>query len=133
MPTVVKNGWYEEAGNLYWYENDVKQGLEGRGKEIWDPGSDAWYWLDSNENGRMAINKDVYMEAFLEFLKTDSFMLISFCFEIVLGIISIVAVVLLCKLNREYKDYMKKMGNGNTFSLKTNIPLKKCDMWRNSH
>lgn len=64
MPTGVKNGWYEEAGNLYWYENDVKQGLEGRGKEIWDPGSDAWYWLDSNENGRMAINKDVYMESF---------------------------------------------------------------------
>ena len=56
------------------------------------------------------------MEGFLEFLKSDNFMLINFTFEIVLGIISIVAVVLLCKLNKEYKNYMKKIGNGNNIS-----------------
>ena len=41
------NGWYEENGAKYWYENGVRQGTEGRGKEIYDPGSDAWYWLDA--------------------------------------------------------------------------------------
>lgn len=29
--------WREEGGNDYWYENGVKQGMEGRGKEIYDP------------------------------------------------------------------------------------------------
>ena len=55
--------WREEGGNLYWYENGVKQGTEGRGKEIYDPGTDAWYWLDAVDGGRMAKNKDVYLES----------------------------------------------------------------------
>ncbi len=42
----------EEGGNLYWYENGVKQGTEGRGKEIYDPGTNAWYWLDAVCGGR---------------------------------------------------------------------------------
>jgi len=56
------NGWYEENGGKYWYENGVRQGTTGRGKEIYDPVSDAWYWLDADQNGRMAANKDVYLE-----------------------------------------------------------------------
>ena len=56
-------GWYEENGGKYWYENGVRQGLTGRGKEIYDPSSDAWYWLDANEQGRVAVNKDVYQES----------------------------------------------------------------------
>jgi len=56
-------GWYEEYGAKYWYENGVRQGTTGRGKEIYDPASDAWYWLDANENGRMAVSKDVYQES----------------------------------------------------------------------
>ena len=55
--------WHEEGGNLYWYENGVKQGTEGRGKEIYDPGTNAWYWLDAVDGGRMAKNKDVYLES----------------------------------------------------------------------
>ena len=38
-----KNGWVEENGKKYWYEKGVKQGTTGRGKEIYDPDSDAWY------------------------------------------------------------------------------------------
>ena len=57
------NGWYEENGAKYWYENGVRQGTEGRGKEIYDPGSDAWYWLDAADNGKMAVSKDVYQES----------------------------------------------------------------------
>lgn len=56
-------GWKEENGVKFWYENDVKQGTEGRGKEIYDPGSQAWYWLDSIDGGRMAVGKDVYQES----------------------------------------------------------------------
>jgi len=58
----VQNGWVEEDGAWYWYENGVKQGTEGRGKEIYDPASDAWYWLDAEFGGRKAVSKDVYQE-----------------------------------------------------------------------
>ena len=55
--------WREEDGSLYWYENGVRQGTEGRGKEIYDPASDAWYWLDSIDGGKKATSKDVYQES----------------------------------------------------------------------
>ena len=58
-----KNGWVEENGKKYWYENGVKQGTTGRGKEIYDPDSDAWYWLDAVQGGAMTVNKDVYQES----------------------------------------------------------------------
>ncbi len=61
---AVLNGMVTEGdGNRYWYENGVKQGLEGRGKEIYDPETDAWYWLDSVLDGAVATNKDVYQES----------------------------------------------------------------------
>lgn len=58
-----KNGWVEENGKKYWYENGVKQGTNGRGKEIYDPNSDAWYWLDAVQGGAMTVSKDVYQES----------------------------------------------------------------------
>lgn len=58
-----KNGWVEENGKKYWYENGVKQGTTGRGKEIYDPDSDAWYWLDVVQGGAMTVSKDVYQES----------------------------------------------------------------------
>lgn len=58
-----KNGWVEENGKKYWYENGVKQGTTGRGKEIYDPDSDAWYWLDAVQGGAMTVSKDVYQES----------------------------------------------------------------------
>ena len=57
----VKEGFVEEDGRLFWYENGVKQGTEGRGKEIYDPASDAWYWLDAEQGGTIAKSKDVYL------------------------------------------------------------------------
>lgn len=60
---TVKNGWIEENGKKYWYENGVKQGTTGRGKEIYDPDSDAWYWLDAVQGGAMTVSKDVYQES----------------------------------------------------------------------
>lgn len=59
--TATENGW--SADGMYWYENGVKQGTEGRGKEIYDPETDAWYWLDAVQNGAKAVNKDVYQES----------------------------------------------------------------------
>ena len=59
-----EDGWYtDEDGKEYWYENGVRQGTEGRGKEIYDPDSDAWYWLDANQGGAKAVSKDVYQES----------------------------------------------------------------------
>ena len=58
-----KNGWVEENGKKYWYEKGVKQGTTGRGKEIYDPNSNAWYWLDAVQGGAMTVNKDVYQES----------------------------------------------------------------------
>lgn len=60
---TVKNGWVEENGKKYWYEKGVKQGTTGRGKEIYDPDSDAWYWLDAVQGGAMTVSKDVYQES----------------------------------------------------------------------
>ena len=66
-PTVTPasgyTGWKTVNGKDYWYENGVKQGTTGRGKEIYDPDSDAWYWLDANRGGAKAVSKDVYQES----------------------------------------------------------------------
>ena len=61
-----------EDGKQYWYENGVRQGTyddekgvigDGtvRGREIYDPKSDAWYWLDSIYDGAKAVNKEVWL------------------------------------------------------------------------
>ncbi len=70
-------GWYYKesyrtpklGGSVvkYWYEKDVRQGVDFsnpdyRGKEIWDPDSDAWYWLDAVYDGKMAAAQNVYDE-----------------------------------------------------------------------
>lgn len=60
-PTIL-NGWIKEGDTYYWYEDSVKQGTEGRGKEIYDESSDAWYWLDAPD-GKKAVSKDVYQES----------------------------------------------------------------------
>ena len=65
-------GFCEFEGKYYWFENgirqgtyDDKQGVMGdgtiRGREIYDPESDGWYWLDSIYDGAKAIDKEVWM------------------------------------------------------------------------
>ena len=61
---AVNKSWYSTDGNEYWYENGVRQGTEGRGKEIYDPVSDGWYWLDAVDGGKKAVSKDVYQESY---------------------------------------------------------------------
>ena len=51
---------------MYWYENGERQGYHVndtsyRGKEIYDPLTNAWYWLDSVQKGTFATSKDVYL------------------------------------------------------------------------
>ncbi|MBP3892345.1 MAG: hypothetical protein J6D29_09230 [Solobacterium sp.] len=65
--------WLKEENNkYYWYENGVRQGTYNdpkgvmgdgtiRGREIYDPSSDAWYWLDSVYRGAKALNKEVWI------------------------------------------------------------------------
>ena len=67
----VINGWYADpdTGVLYWYENSARQGYnvnnpDYRGKEIYDPTTDAWYWLDNVQQGAVAKSKDVYQESY---------------------------------------------------------------------
>lgn len=67
-------GWASIDKYKYWYEDGIRQGVEGdhkniidniyrieRGREIYDPSSDAWYWLDANNEGAMAKDKDVWI------------------------------------------------------------------------
>jgi len=65
---VVLNGWISIDGKDYWYENGVRQGYRPndphyRGKEIYDPGTNEWYWLDNVQQGAKAVSKDVYQES----------------------------------------------------------------------
>ena len=67
------NGWHPVNGENYWYENGERQGVKYnsdgsidmsyRGKEIYDSSNNAWYWLDSVQNGAIAKNKDVYQDS----------------------------------------------------------------------
>ena len=68
-------GFYEEKGMKYWYEEGTRQGVYGdpkniwdtkydkleRGREIYDPNTDAWYWLDAVNNGAAAYGKEVWI------------------------------------------------------------------------
>ncbi len=65
---IGHNGWLNVDGINYWYENGIRQGynvndIYYRGKEIYDPSSDAWYWLDNVQKGAVAKSKDVYQES----------------------------------------------------------------------
>ncbi len=61
-------------GKQYWYEEGIKQGSYGdpkniiddlygneRGREIYDPGTNGWYWLDAVYDGAKAVDKEVWM------------------------------------------------------------------------
>ncbi len=66
--TDIKQGWYVEDGKEYWYEDGVRQGYNPddptyRGKEIYDPIKDAWFWLDNVYQGAKAVDKEVYQES----------------------------------------------------------------------
>lgn len=56
-PSANYTSWVNANGNKYWFDN----GVMARGKEIFDPGSNAWCWLD--DDGIMAHNKDVYLRS----------------------------------------------------------------------
>ena len=68
------NGFCTYNGKDYWYENGVRQAMPGdsknlidaryhteRGREIFDPETMAWYWLDSVYDGAKAAGKEVWM------------------------------------------------------------------------
>ena len=59
------NGWVEENGKKYWYD----EGVKAVSKEIFDPGSNAWYWMD--KDGSMATDKDVYIPAGDKWVRYD--------------------------------------------------------------
>lgn len=61
---ALDKAWYSSNGMQFWYENGIRQGMEGRGKEIYDPASDGWYWLDAVDGGKKAVSKDVYQESY---------------------------------------------------------------------
>ena len=61
-------------GKDYWFENGKRQAVEGdpkniwdtlfgleRGREIYDPESDGWYWLDTVYEGAKAVGKEVWV------------------------------------------------------------------------
>ncbi|MBR2810844.1 MAG: Ig-like domain-containing protein, partial [Solobacterium sp.] len=72
-PAACKvNGFCYYNGKYYWYEGGVRQGVSTdpkcfsydgslRGREIYDPETDGWYWLDVIYDGAKAENKEVYM------------------------------------------------------------------------
>ncbi len=72
LPDANYMGWNVVDGKSYWYEHGIKQGTYAdangvmgdgsiRGREIYDPGTDGWYWLDAAYDGAKAANKEVWM------------------------------------------------------------------------
>ena len=60
--------WIHSDDKDFWYEGWQRQGWDPaneayRGKEVYDPASDAWYWLDNVQHGAKAVSKDVYQES----------------------------------------------------------------------
>lgn len=53
------------------------------------------------------------MENFVDFLKTDNFILISTIINMLLFIVVIALIVYVSKINKKYLIFMKKLGNGN--------------------
>ena len=76
-PTIIEGknlSWntVDSSGKSYWYENGVKQGTKDdpkavtydgtiRGREIYDPDTKSWYWLDADAQGARAVNKEVFV------------------------------------------------------------------------
>ena len=63
---VGKNQVWEKVNGVdtYWYDGGKRQGYEPnnksyKGKEIFDPASNGWYWLVGSEQGKKATNKEV--------------------------------------------------------------------------
>lgn len=59
-------GWITENGEKYWYDD----GIRAVSKEVYDPTSQAWYWIDAN--GTMAHDKDVYIANASKWVRYDS-------------------------------------------------------------
>ena len=72
--TRIKDRSYHWVFRKFWYEDGYRQGVYGdgknitdikygkeRGREIYDPDSDAWYWLDAIFEGAKATDKEVWM------------------------------------------------------------------------
>ena len=64
--------WNSVGGKFYWYEDCIKQGTyfdtrsaigygSIRGREIYDPATDSWFWLDSIYYGARAADKEVWI------------------------------------------------------------------------
>jgi hypothetical protein len=72
-PAEEVGHWEYSFDGDYWIERGKRQGVYGdplnitdtiygieRGREIYDPESDAWYWLDACRGGARARNKEVW-------------------------------------------------------------------------
>lgn len=64
-PESDYTGWVTQDGEYYRFDS----GIMARSKEIYDPGSDAWYWLDAD--GTMAHDKDVYLSSGNKWVRYD--------------------------------------------------------------
>ena len=52
------------------------------------------------------------MDNFIQFIKTDEFLIITFIINIILLIGFIVNIIKFSKLDNKYKNFMKKIGDG---------------------
>ena len=86
-PTACRPmGFCAWDGKNYWFENSIRQGTYNdplgvigdgtvRGREIYDPESNGWYWLDADNNGAKAAGKEVWIPYIYqneESLKSDA-------------------------------------------------------------
>ena len=73
------------------------------------------------------------MENILEFLRTDTFLIIVSCLIIFLFILYLINIKKLSKLRKSYKTFMSKIGNGNNIQETIENYMKKINEVQNEN
>ncbi len=65
------------------------------------------------------------MDSLLEITKNDMFLVGITVFCIILFILYIIVIIKLCKINKKYRDFMQKLGNGTNIEEMLNKHIEK--------
>lgn len=69
MSSYAAAGWVEENGTWYYYDKDGN-----KVEDEWKKSGDSWYWLDSEQDGAMAVEKLIEDDDNIYYVDADGVM-----------------------------------------------------------